>query len=271
MRAKLMMLFLCFGLNQFGYAQAQAEKKNQPQDDLVSLRIDVRALQAEQQQIITRLDELKQLLEGNAQRATSAAPSSPRPPNTLDIYGLNFRGDGGARVAIVEYADFECPYCGQFARQVYPQVSENYIKTGKVKYFYRDLPFHPHAMSAARAARCAGDQGQYWELHDSLFAKQTALSDPVLLDRAQSLGLNTDKFSECLSSDKYTDEIRKGMSEAQTLEIDGTPTFFIGTIDPDGKEVKISGRINGTNTYETFASTLDAALAAKSQVAVSTH
>jgi protein-disulfide isomerase len=266
MRAETMMLVsLCFGLSQSGYAQAQSQPKDQPQGDLAALRTDVRALQAEQQQIITRLDELKQFLQANGQQV------HVQPPSTLDIHGQSFRGDGGAQVAILEYADFECPYCGQFARQVYPQISDKYIKTGKVKYFYRDLPFHPHAMSAARAARCAGEQDKRWELHDSLFAKQAALSDPVLLDRAQNLGLDTDKFSECLSSDRYTDDIRKGMSEAQTLGIDGTPTFFIGTIGPDDDVVKISGRINGTNSYETFASTLDAALSAKSQEAVSTH
>jgi predicted DsbA family dithiol-disulfide isomerase len=126
-------------------------------------------------------------------------------------------------------------------------------------------------MSAARAAHCAGDQGKYWELHDSLFAKRAALSDPVLLDSAQNLGLDTNKFSECLSSDRYTDDIRKSMSEAQTLGIDGTPTFFIGTVGPDDDVVKISARINGTNSYETFASSLEAALATKSQEAVSAH
>src|SRR5579863_10011206 len=107
MRLKTMMLLLlCFGLRQFGYAQAQIETKDQPQGELAALRTDVRALQAEQQQIISRLDELKQLLQPNGQ------PARPQPPSTLDIRGENFRGDSGARVAIIEYADFECPYCG---------------------------------------------------------------------------------------------------------------------------------------------------------------
>jgi protein-disulfide isomerase len=261
----VILLSVCCCLTAGGQVQAQTDGGGQPQSDLSALGADVQALQAEQQQIVTRLDELKQLLQANGQ------PVHLQPPSTLDMHGLIFRGDGGAQVAIVEYADFECPYCGQFAREVYPQISDKYIKTGKVKYFYRDLPLHPHAMSAARAARCAGEQDKYWELHDGLFAKQAALSNPVLLDRAQSLGLDTDKFSECLSSDRYKDDIRKGMSEAQTLGIDGTPTFFIGTIGPDGDEVKISGRINGTNSYETFASSLDSALAAKSQETLSAH
>jgi protein-disulfide isomerase len=212
MRFKTMvLLLLCFGLSQFGYAQG----------DLSLLRTDVRALQAEQQQIISRLDELKQLLQANG-RPNFAVPPAPQPPSTLDVQGENFRGDNAARVAIIEYADFECPYCGEHARQVYPQISDEYIKTGKVKYFYRDLPLpsHPHAMSAARAAHCVGDQGKYWEMFESLFAKQTALSEPALLERVRNFGLDTDKFSNCLSSDKYTEDIRKSMSEAQTLGID---------------------------------------------------
>jgi protein-disulfide isomerase len=266
MRIKTMLaLLLCFGLSQFGYAQAQSQTKDRPQSDLSALRKDVKALQAEQQQIVARLDELKQLLQANGQ------PVHPPAPSTLDMHGLIFRGDGGAQVAIVEYADFECPYCGQFAREVYPQISDKYIQTGKVKFFYRDLPFHPHAIAAARAAHCAGDQGKYWELHDNFFTKLAALSDPVLLDRAKIIGLDTDKFTECLSSNRFTDDIRKGMSEGQALGIGGTPTFLIGTVGPNDDVVKIRARINGTDTYETFASTLDAALAAKSQEAVSAH
>src|ERR1700680_432322 len=98
MRIKMMMsLLLCFGLSQVGYAKAQTGTKDQPQGDLSLLRTDVRALQAEQQQIISRLDELKQLLQPSGQ------PARPQPTSTLDIRGENFRGDSGARVAIIEY------------------------------------------------------------------------------------------------------------------------------------------------------------------------
>ena len=271
MRVKTILLLLCFGLSQFGYAQAQSGTKDQSQGDLSALRIDVRALQAEQQQIITRLDELKQLLQANGRPVNSAVLPSPPPPSALDIHGENFRGDSGARVAIVEYADFECPYCGQHARQVYPQIVESYIKTGKVKLFFRDLPLpmHPHALAAARAAHCAGEQGKYWEMHDSLFAKQTGLSDPALLDRAKTLGLDENKFSECSSSDKYSDDLRKSMAEAQRMGIDGTPTFFIGTISPDEDVVNISKRIVGAHPYETFESALDELLTPKSPEPVS--
>ncbi len=217
MRIKTMMLLLlCFGLSEIGQAQSQNGTKDRPLVDLSALRTDVRALQAEQQQIISRLDELKRLLQGNVQLP---------PVSSLSVRGENFRGDSGAHVAIIEYADFECPYCGDYERKTFPQLLSDYIETGKVKYLYRDLPLpmHARALPAARAARCAGEQGKYWEMHDSLFAKQNALSTRALLDRAQALGLDTAKFSECQSSEKYTADIQKNLSEAQNMRIEGTP------------------------------------------------
>src|ERR1700687_1947827 len=144
MRIKTMvLLLLCFGLSQVGYAQSQSGTKDQPQGDLAALRTDVRALQAEQQQIISRLDELKQILQANNQ---------PPPVSSFSVRGETFRGDSAARVAIIEYADFECPYCGEYERQVFPQLLSDYIATGKVKFFYRDLPL-PGQTRALRDAR----------------------------------------------------------------------------------------------------------------------
>jgi protein-disulfide isomerase len=260
---KIVFLLLFFGLSQFGYAQAQSQAKDLPQGDLAALRTDVRALQGEQQQIISRLDELKQIIQGSGQ---------PPPVSSLSVRGETFRGDSGARVALIEYADFECPYCGEYERKTFPQILSDYIQTGKVKYFYRDLPLpmHARALPAARAARCAGEQGKYWEMYDSLFAKQNALSAPALLDRAQTLGLDTAKFTECQSSEKYTADIQKSVSEALKLGIDGTPTFFLGVVEPGG-DVTIEKRLQGTAPFDVFKTEIDALLASNGQEAVSTH
>jgi protein-disulfide isomerase len=259
----MMLLLLCFGMTRFGYAQAQSQAKDQPQGDLSALRTDVRTLQVEQQQIIARLDELKQILQRNSQ---------PPLVSYLSVRGETFRGNIDARVAIIEYADFECPYCGEYERKTFPQLLTDYIQTGKVKYFYRDLPLpmHARAMPAARAARCAGEQGKYWEMHDSLFAKQNALSAPAVLDRAQTLGLDTAKFTECQSSEKYTADIQKSVSDAQKMGIDGTPTFFLGVVEPGGV-VTIEKRLQGTAPFDVFKTAIDALLASKSQEAVSVH
>jgi protein-disulfide isomerase len=264
MRIKTVALLLFLSVAQVGQGQSQNGTKDQAQSDLTTLRTDIRALQAEQQQIITRLDELKQLLQPNRQ--------PPAPVSSVSVRGETFRGDSGARVAIIEYADFECPYCGEYERQVFPQLLSDYIETAKVKYFYRDLPLqmHARALPAARAARCAGEQGKYWEMYDSLFAKQNALSPPALLDRAQTLGLDTAKFTECQSSDKYTADIQKNVAEAQRMGVEGTPTFFLGVVDPSG-DVTIEKRFEGAAPFDVFKTEIDALLASKSQEAVSVH
>jgi protein-disulfide isomerase len=262
MRVKMIPLLLCFGLSQVGYAQAPSGANDQPQGDLSALRTDVRALQAEQQQIISRLDELKEILQSYSQPTVSS----------VSIRGEMFRCDSAARVAIIEYADFECPYCGEYERNTFPQILSDYIATGKVKYFYRDfpLPDHARAMPAARATHCAGEQGKYWEMHDSLFAKQTALSVPALLDRAKALGLDTTRFTECQSSEKYTADIEKSIFEAQKIGIDGTPTFFLGVVEQSG-DVTIKRRFQGTAPFNVFKSELDALLKLKGQPEISAH
>ncbi len=214
----------------------------------------------QQRQILSTLDEIKQLL------AAVVRPVSqpPQPPSALSTQDEAFRGASSAAVAIVEYADFECPYCGQYEHEVYPQISKDYIQTGKVKYFFRDLPLpmHPRAMGAARAAHCAGEQGKYWEMHDSLFAKQNAIREADMPDKAKELGLDTAKFSECLSSDRYTDEIKRSAADAQKLGIGGTPTFFIGEVGPNGDVTNLK-MIIGTRPYDTFKSVIEDTLAAK--------
>jgi len=214
-------------------------------------------------QILSTLNDIKQLL------ASAGRPTQPPgPPTALSTQDENFRGDSKAEVAIVEYADFECPYCGQYEHDIYSQISKDYIQTGKVKYFYRDLPLamHPHAMIAARAARCAEDQGKFWEMHDSLFAKQNTIREADMPGRAQELGLDMAKFSECLSSDRYTDEIKQSEAEAQKIGIGGTPTFFIGNVGPSGYVTNLKMLI-GTRPYDVFKSTIEDSLATSKTVA----
>ena len=246
--------FLAMSFCQMGDAQQNLSQ------DISDLKKDVATLGEAQQQIIRQLAELKQFLAANA--AVRSAPQPPAPPSALATQDESFRGQSGASVAIIEYADFECPYCGQYEHDVYPQISMDYIQTGKVKYFYRDLPLpmHPHAMIAARAARCAGEQGKFWEMHDSLFAKQNTIREADMPGRAKELGLDSAKFSECLSSDRHTDEIKQSAMEAQKMGIGGTPTFFIGKVDPTGQVTNLK-MIVGARPYEVFKSVIADALA----------
>ncbi len=225
--------------------------------DIATLKRDVKVLVENQQQIIAQLNELKQLL---------LAGSEPvHPPVNLSVNGEPFKGAVAAQVAIIEYADFECSFCGDFMREVYPQIIENYIKPGKVKYFYRDLPMpsHTHAMAAARAARCAGEQGKFWQMHESLFADQTALAEKDIFGRAAAVGLNTSKFAACLSSERHTDDIRRSTAEAQKMGINGTPTFLFGVVEANGDVMRIEKTFVGAPPYELFKSEIDGLLALK--------
>jgi protein-disulfide isomerase len=246
---------------QIGDAQDSAATENLKQD-LSDLKKEVMTVGAAQQQIIRQLTEITQLLAANA--AMRQRPRPQTPPSSLATQDESFRGQSGASVAIVEYADFECPYCGQYEHDVYPEISRDYIQTGKVKYFYRDLPLpmHPHAIIAARAAHCAGEQGKYWEMHDSLFAKQNALRDVDMPDRAQEVRLDTAKFSDCLSSNRYKDEIKQSAMEAEKMGIQTTPTFFIGAAGADG-EVRNLKMIIGARPYDDFKSVIDGLLSPK--------
>lgn len=251
----LMGAFICAGHGQTG-------KVGDKRDEMSVLRAQVTTLANQQQDILDRLDELKQLLSANT--GLRSGPQPPTAPSMLATQNENFRGASDATIAVVEYADFECPYCGQYEHDVYPQISKDYIRTGKVKYFYRDMPLaaHPHAMIAAHAARCAGEQGKFWEMHDSLFAKQNALREVDMADRAQELGLDKAKFAECFASDRYINEIKQSATEAQKMGIGGTPTFFIGKIGSNGEVTNLKA-ILGTRPYETFKTAIDDTLAAK--------
>jgi protein-disulfide isomerase len=224
--------------------------------DIATLKRDVKVLVENQQKIIAQLNELKHLLLTGSEAV--------HPPANLSVNGEPFKGAVAAQVAIIEYADFECQFCGDFMREVYPQIAENYIKQGKVKYFYRDLPMasHTHALSAARAARCAGEQGKFWQMHERLFADQTALAEKDILGRAAAVGLNTSKFAECLSSERHIDDIRRSTSEAQQMGINGTPTFLLGVVAADGDVTRIN-TIVGAPPYEHFKSEIDGLLASE--------
>ncbi|HET9220788.1 MAG TPA: DsbA family protein [Terriglobia bacterium] len=141
--------------------------------------------------------------------------------------GYPSRGPVAARVTIVEFADFECPFCGAF----YPTlklVEKNYAD--RVRMVYRQFPLtnmHPNAQKAAEASLCANDQGRFWEYHDSLFSDQSRLDVPSLKQRAQALGLNAAVFNTCLDSGKQAEAVQKDRDDARRIGVNSTPTVFI--------------------------------------------
>lgn len=144
-------------------------------------------------------------------------------------------GDPDAPVVIVEYTDFQCPYCSRHFQQTYPQIVENYVDTGEVLYVFKDFPLtsiHPQAVLAAEAARCARDQGAYIEMHDMLFNRQSEWNNrgdaaSIFNSYASDLGLDTETFAACLESRQHRDGVMAELDEGVQLGVRGTPGFFI--------------------------------------------
>lgn len=148
------------------------------------------------------------------------------------------QGSQTAPVTIVEFSDFQCPYCERFYTQTLPDIETNYIKTGKAKLVFRDFPlsFHQYAEKASEAAECAYDQSKFWEYHNKLFENQGALDVASLKKYAQDLGLDTAKFNTCLDSGTKAAEVNKDLSDGTKYGVTGTPSFFINGIQLTGAQ-----------------------------------
>ncbi len=141
-----------------------------------------------------------------------------------------------------------------------PQIERDYIKTGKLKYVFADLPLesiHKQAFKAHEAANCAGDQGKYWEMHNKLFANQRKMRREDLSAYAKSIGLNLSAFEGCLDRGKYVKEIRKDIAAAVNAGIRGTPTFLLGYTESDPSKVKAVKMLRGAQPYPQFKQAID--------------
>jgi len=138
-------------------------------------------------------------------------------------------GSSSAKITIIEFADYECPYCGKYSTETFPQIKAKYIDTGKVRYVFRDFPlsFHQDAQKAAEAAEYAGDQGKYWEMHETLFSNQKNLDVPSLKGYAKDLGLDTSKFDSCLDNGDSASEVKADFQDGVEYGVSGTPAFFV--------------------------------------------
>ncbi|MBI2666940.1 DsbA family protein [Candidatus Woesearchaeota archaeon] len=162
-------------------------------------------------------------------------------------------GKKDAPVTIVEFSDYECPFCARFHEQTFRELKKLYIDTGKVKFVYRDFPlsFHPNAQKAAEAAECAGEQGKYWEMHEKLFTEGVSGGVAGFKQYAKSIKVKDQKaFDSCLDGGETAAEIRKDFSDGQRVGVQGTPAFFVnGQI------------ISGAQPLSVFQQVIDAELA----------
>ncbi len=169
-------------------------------------------------------------------------------------------GEVGAKVTLIEYADFQCPFCGKFFRDVESKIVDTYVKDGKVQFVYRDYPFlGKESIDSAEAARCAGDQGKFWDYHDYLFDHQSgenqgAFSIPNLKSFAKNMGLDEASFNKCLDSQKYAKAVADSNTEGTKAGVTGTPKGFILV------NGKVLSTIDGAEPLSMVTAKLDAAL-----------
>ncbi|MBX4196232.1 DsbA family protein [Candidatus Pacearchaeota archaeon] len=194
-------------------------------------------------------------LSGNA-TAPGTSTTTPTGPVDVNVGDSPSKGNKDAKIVLVEFTDYQCPFCGRHYTDTYPQLIKDYVDTGKVLYVIKDFPLtqlHPEAQKAAEAARCVreqkGDTG-YFAMHDKMFSNQATLSVDNEKKWARELGVDGSKFDTCLDSGKYTKAVQDEEAYGQTLGVSGTPTSFVNGII-----------IEGAVPYSTFKQTIDAELA----------
>ena len=209
-------------------------------------------------------EQLKEILsEIKANPTPAAQPSQPSVPAIIKV-SLDddpVKGNPNAPVTVVEFSDFQCPFCSKFYKETLSQLEENYIATGKVKLVYRDMPLdnlHPNARPAHIAAECADEKDMFWEYHNALFEKQAewqrlpvADLQTTLIQYATDLGLESASFESCMKSQGIADEVNKDSLDATRYGATGTPTFFIGN-EKDGFI-----KLVGAQPFSAFQVTLD--------------
>jgi protein-disulfide isomerase len=231
-------------------------------DDLKAIRQEIESLKAGVGAVQRDVQDIKNLLQSLRQ---PQPPPSPVTPESMEmsLNNAHARGGAGARVVLVEFSDFQCPFCGRHAKQTLPQIERDYVATGKVLYVMRNLPLeqiHPDAFRAASAAECAGDQGKYWQMHEKLFGHQQALGAADLTRYAQESGVEPKAFQQCMDANRHEAKIRQDLTEALNAGVNSTPTFFLGFAEGGGK-VKIVRRVSGAHPYPVFKAAIDGLLA----------
>jgi|SRR5579863_1850045 len=172
------------------------------------------------------------------------------------------QGRADAPLTVVEFTDYQCPYCRRFQAETWPRLRRAYVDTGKVRFIIRDLPleFHAAARPAAEVAHCAGEQGHFWPMHEALLASDTQLTEDSVLRLAQTMGLDVARLRDCAMKDKYEPAIAGNAAQAASIGVHGTPTFIIGrTAHGELEGVRIAGAL----PYEEFAAYFDKLLAGR--------
>lgn len=206
------------------------------------------------------ISKLESKIESNVK-----SPNQPdSKPMKISIDDDPMKGNPDAKITIIEFSDYECPFCGRFYANTLPLIEENYINTGLVNFVYRDFPIqsiHDNALPAALATECADDQGDFWPYHNMIFDNKSTwekINGVDLLKEFEQyavvLGLNTEEFNSCLESGKHLEEVKKDLQDGRDYGVTGTPGFFVGNDELGYVELK------GAQPFESFQRVIDGML-----------
>lgn len=206
--------------------------------------------------------KVSNLEKGNVTTGGNPVAANPSTAPAVDINSaggaghLPVRGNANAKVTVIEFADFRCPFCEQFFTQTEPQIIKNYVDTGKAKFAFRHFAFlGPASIVAADASECANDQGKFWEFHDYLYKNQPPETDTsmyntdTLTKAAVSLGMDGAKFKTCLDTKTDDSKVQKDLADGNKAGVTGTPAFFVNGVP-----------IVGAQPYSAFQQAIEAAL-----------
>ncbi len=248
-RSRLLWAVLCLSV-----VLELACQRNSSLEEQTSGGRSVEALENRLAGLEAKVEQLSAQWDRRRGSAVDAAKSIAKlPVEPLDVKGLVAVGAPAAQIAIIEYFDFQCPYCRRYSADTWPLVVHEYVETGKVRYFFSQLPLesiHPASLAAAGAADCAGRQGRFLEMHDWLFENPRSLGADATVQYAAVLGLDALRFASCVANDAPL-KVRAEISAAARLGVHSTPTFFVGRLEAN-EQVRVLWRIAGAQPFPVF-------------------
>jgi len=182
----------------------------------------------------------------------------------IDVTGAPTLGSDAALVTLIEFSDYECPFCIRHFTSTMPEIAKELIDRGQLRYVFRDFPIaaiHPGSPRAHEAARCANDQGRFWQMHGRLFSAPGTHTDEGLTGQASAAGLDVPRFRDCLASGRHAEEVKASVAQVTEYGASGTPVFFIGVRNRATNHVEVLRVISGAQPYASFKEAIEAVAA----------
>jgi len=238
---RTIILFLCISLSACTTASKQPTnwEANELFTQLSELRKEIKILKT----------DVQSLKENTVKKKTKKKSKQAE----IDLRHGFPMGKETANYAVVEFTDYQCPFCLKHSKKTFPLIKQQYIDTGKIKYFIKDFPldFHSQAKNASISSLCAGQQGYFWEMHELIFDNNKKLSEELFVQFAVQIKLDISSFKKCLSSTEAKQIVDNNISEGELIGVRGTPAFFVGKIK-DNKLIDIRA-LYGAQSFSSFS------------------